>query len=689
MKVSTFCSGIGSPEQALKNLGVEHENVFACEIDKYARMAYLSNHTPKTIYEDMTSIDMSLPEMYSDLNISGIPCQSFSIAGKRKGELDPRGTLFYNFYEWVKLQQPKYFIIENVKGLLSADGGRIFTKWIDLLSQTVNYQYVMTHEDSLMYNVHYQVLNTKDYGLPQNRERVFIVGIRNDLPNNFRFPLGFPLKLRLKDILETEVDEKYYLSEKMINNLITYKEREREREKGNGFTSKFHDAEKDVMSALKNGGGGCDDLVKIIGNVFPSEHESGNIYDKDGIMSTVKENHGTPGFIEQKGYINQDTQASQVYGTDGVSPSVNAGTHGYAQGYIEEPGVLNFGRNEKAKKIRKENNKKGKDTNPFSEKEVTNINTNNSNTITTNHKDNLIVEPQIIAIRGRGDNNQQQLELNNDGISNSLTTVQKDNLLMVNNINQTCSKRLNETSKEINQFLKENKNGLTINKISKEIGVPKSQVEHYFRVDNSRSIPSPEIWIKLKSLLKFNDQFDKQVTEIYEKGIEYESANRVYNENGISPTIDSSGNGKMIELNEPVVHNMQPRSPNRPSAKRGGSGHLTRKDGITYAIDTGQTNAIETTIGDYRNDEGYIERERGISPTIMASKCSENELSMMPPIVNRIRRLTPKECFRLQGFSDEFFENCAKVNSDTQLYKRAGNSISEPVIRAILKNLLF
>ena len=209
LKISSFCSGIGSPEVAMKNLGIEHEVVLSAEIDKYARQTYLANHDTKKMINDMTIPDYEGEEWYSDINISGLPCQAFSLAGKRLGELDPRGLLFFDFYRYVKNQKPKYFIIENVKGLLSDNDGNTFQNWINLLGQSVNGdQFMFPHEDSLMYNLHWQVLNTKDYGLPQNRERVFLVGIRSDLPNTFVFPKGVPLKLRLKDILESPEDIK-------------------------------------------------------------------------------------------------------------------------------------------------------------------------------------------------------------------------------------------------------------------------------------------------------------------------------------------------------------------------------------------------------------------------------------------------------------------------------------------------
>ena len=213
--ISSMCTGIGSFEMAMRNLKIPHISRFAIEIDKYAKQTFLANFETETMYDDMTTYDYIGDKWYSDLLVAGVPCQSFSLAGKRLGELDARGLLFYDFYRYVKNQQPKYFIIENVKGLLSMDKGNVFNNWKALLGQSENgNMFLHTHEDSLMYNLHWKVLNTKNFGLPQNRERVFLIGIRKDLPNDFVFPKEIPLELRLKDLLEDEVDEKYYLSEK-------------------------------------------------------------------------------------------------------------------------------------------------------------------------------------------------------------------------------------------------------------------------------------------------------------------------------------------------------------------------------------------------------------------------------------------------------------------------------------------
>ncbi len=219
MKVGTFFTGVGSPEQALKNLKINHSIEFGCDIDKFAKQTYLKNFSCKNFYEDITKLNMNNLS-YVDLLVFGFPCQAFSMAGKRRGFDDTRGTLFYNALRYLKEHRPRYFIAENVKGLLSHDLGKTFQTIIDCLAKTINYQYSIMPFDNLGYHIHYKVLNTKDFGIPQNRERIFIVGIRDDSDNNFRFPKKINLNTKLKDLLENKVDFKYYLSENQQKRLL-------------------------------------------------------------------------------------------------------------------------------------------------------------------------------------------------------------------------------------------------------------------------------------------------------------------------------------------------------------------------------------------------------------------------------------------------------------------------------------
>ena len=220
LKVGSDFSGVGAFDQALKRIGINYKTIFACDMDKYARQTYIENYGEPKYYPENV-YNREIPKESIDIYMTSPPCQAFSIAGKRKGESEKRGVLFYNSHEFILKNKPRYFIFENVKGLLSDDNGRTFQRWIDYLSKSVNGQPVIfPHEESANYHVYYQVLNSKDYGVPQNRERIFIIGIRDDADNNFTFPPKEHLTKRLKDILEDDVDKKYFLSDAAIKSII-------------------------------------------------------------------------------------------------------------------------------------------------------------------------------------------------------------------------------------------------------------------------------------------------------------------------------------------------------------------------------------------------------------------------------------------------------------------------------------
>lgn len=261
IKVGSDFSGVGAFNQALMRLGIKYKEVFACDMDKYARQTFIHNYGEPEYYP--TDVyDREIPSEPLDIYMTSPPCQAFSLAGKRLGKDDKRGILFFNSYEFIQQNKPRYFIFENVKGLLSDDGGRTFQEWTNMLGgKSVNGNPVLfPYEESVPYHIYWKVLNAKHHGVPQNRERVFIIGVRDDSDNTFRWPIDEHLTKRLKDVLEDDCDKKYFLSENNIEKLIQYDIRQKE--KGNGFGAKFHD-EDGTMSALKVGGSGCDDLVKI------------------------------------------------------------------------------------------------------------------------------------------------------------------------------------------------------------------------------------------------------------------------------------------------------------------------------------------------------------------------------------------------------------------------------------------
>lgn len=305
IKIGTDCSGIGSPEQALKNLGINFETEFACEIDKYARQTYLANHECKVMYEDLTKRD-NQKTPYVDLYIAGFPCQAFSYAGKREGFNDVRGTIFFYCADYIAKQKPKYFILENVKGLVSHDNGRTFDTILNVLGSTRNNQMqIPFYEDHLNYKLYYQVLNTKDYGLPQNRERIFIIGISEDIQQDFLFPKPEKLELKLKDLLEEEVDSKYNLSERAISTIT------RQSEKDNGF--KF-EVDRDIAKALRTDihkNGTEDNYIKVhslfprSGN--PKQGGTGHLSKQDGTTYALQCSQSCDNAIEQNNKIRRLT----------------------------------------------------------------------------------------------------------------------------------------------------------------------------------------------------------------------------------------------------------------------------------------------------------------------------------------------------------------------------------------------
>ena len=210
IKVLELFAGIGACSKALERLGIEHEIVDAVEIDKYAVKSFNAIHNTNFEPQDICNWDKNIEV---DLIMHGSPCQDFSLAGKQAGGDEGSGTrssLMYETIRIVKKLKPKYVIWENVKNLLSKKHRHNFDAYLETMEQ-------------LGYTNYYQVLNAKDYGIPQNRERVFTISIKKDINKVFTFPHKQELKLKLKDMLEDEVDEKYYLSDVAINKIKRHK----------------------------------------------------------------------------------------------------------------------------------------------------------------------------------------------------------------------------------------------------------------------------------------------------------------------------------------------------------------------------------------------------------------------------------------------------------------------------------
>ena len=201
LRVFESFSGYGSQSIALRNLGIEYEVVAISEIDKYAIKAYEAIHGPTNNLGDICKINPSdIPD--HDLFTYSFPCQDLSVAGKQAGlGKGTRSGLLYECEKVIEAKKPKYLLLENVKNLVGKKFKAQFDEWLDYL-------------ESLGYTNYWKVLNAKDYGVPQNRERVFVVSILGD-HKPYKFADKTPLDKCIADILEDEVDEKYYLSKKV------------------------------------------------------------------------------------------------------------------------------------------------------------------------------------------------------------------------------------------------------------------------------------------------------------------------------------------------------------------------------------------------------------------------------------------------------------------------------------------
>lgn len=267
LKLLELFGGIGACSRALDHLGIDYELVDYVEIDKYACKSFNAIHGTDFKPQDVKEWDKKVEV---DLIMHGSPCQDFSIAGKGKGGNEGSGTRSSLMYETVRIVsslKPKYVLWENVKNLLSEKHRYNFDMYLDKMEE-------------LGYRNYYQVLNAKDYGVPQNRERVFTVSIRKDIQEEYKMPEPKPLELRLKDILENQADEKYYVSDKLLTYFL--ENSKTQTRKGNNWKFKPQD------------GNGI--TVKQIGNLTQNANrenpQRGRLYDQSGVSPTLNSMRG-------------------------------------------------------------------------------------------------------------------------------------------------------------------------------------------------------------------------------------------------------------------------------------------------------------------------------------------------------------------------------------------------------------
>ena len=372
LKVLELFGGIGACSKALERLGIDYEIADYVEIDKYAVKSFNAIHGTSFEPQDVCKWTKDIEV---DLIMHGSPCQDFSLAGLQAGGDEGSGTRSSLMYETIRIVEklkPKYVIWENVKNVISKKHKHNYDNYCNKMTE-------------LGYTNYGQVLNAKDYGIPQNRERVFTISIRKDLNQTFQFPAKQELKLRLKDMLEENVDEKCYLSDKMIEYIsatgtanfrnpdskinldiarpLTTDQNKRagttnylckelpdnynlkiknatklgylEAEEGDGIDissrMQYHrgNVQKQTSQTISTMGGNNVGVV-VLGNYSPSNYESSRIVDNDYIAPTVKENHGTVTAIVE----NQP----KVIGDIGEKKS-NNGTQWYQQDRIYDNNV--------------------------------------------------------------------------------------------------------------------------------------------------------------------------------------------------------------------------------------------------------------------------------------------------------------------------------------------------------------
>ena len=304
-------AGIGGIRIAFESLG--GECVFSSEWDKYCQLTYQANFGEVPAGDIRKIIASEIPD--HDVLTAGFPCQAFSIAGKRGGFDDTRGTLFFEVARIIKEKQPKIVFLENVKGLMSHDRGKTLATIVNVLRNDLGY-FVPEPE----------IVNAKGFGVPQNRERIIIVGFRGDFGvNDFRYPTPTNPEVTIKDIMETKpVSSKYYLSDTYLNSLREHKKRHES--KGNGFGYEIRSV-NDIANALVVGGMGKErNLIidKRLKDFTPVTKIKGKVNPEYVRRLTPRECAGLQGFPANFKIPVSDAQAYKQFGNSVAIPAIKA-----------------------------------------------------------------------------------------------------------------------------------------------------------------------------------------------------------------------------------------------------------------------------------------------------------------------------------------------------------------------------
>lgn len=569
--------------------------------------------------------DCSWPINFEDPKTNNIcpNCGNIDIKSTRSGLLGQVQRLLTVSYEEGTL--PRYLLLENVKNLVGKKFKPQFDAWINWL-------------DLIGYNTYYQVSNGKHYGVPQNRERIFAISIRKDVDvEGFIFPETIPLTTRLKDVLEKNVDEKYYLPDDRIEKILnsTFMQEKKRIQTTDICDTLLARDYKDPKCVP------VEELNPIrLGGLYDGEngrHQAGAIWDKDAISPTLDTMQGgnrQPYIVDEikvvGNYMPSNHDASRVVDIDGIAPTVKE----------------------------------------------------NHGTVTA------IAEPFIVASRGRNPENpsdrtvgaptEQRLEPNFSGCSNTLTSVGKDNYV--------CE-----------PVIIQNPHGFNKGQVREDCPAITSS---YFQENNYVAEPQNEknLWTETQKKMITEDgnvkrYINSDVVDEFSVGDcadisfpnGYNKANRVFD--GYSPAINGTTTQSSFIVKEPIVYDDYN---SRISADQDAINTLTCNCGAS--AERNGVKIIEPVIVEdfYQSREPRVYTEA--SPTIRSErvglKAADGEFEeLVEKIKWRIRKLTSKECWRLMNFTDEDVDRASSFVSASSLYKQAGNSIIVGVLIAIMSSL--
>ncbi len=631
VKLIDLCSGIGGFHLGLKQAGFEAEEEYYSEIDKNAEKIYKRHFRNAISLGNIKTIDPTRFIFRRNNNFfitGGFPCQSFSMAGKRFGFNDTRGTIFFDIIRIAKHVRPKYMLLENVKGLVNHDEGRTFKRIIRTLAELRIFE-----------TIEWFVFNSKNHGVAQNRERIFIFCSRGGSEGQVLLE-----RERNKEV-NTQKSRKIIVADTNIGG------QRGEVLSSEGISSCLTATDyKQPKQIAPN-----KSEIIVVGNNTRSGHNSANVYSKEGISSTLALSHPTQIALEHiepqqvtnfQGKPLSNALRSGGRGTytdkhnwDTIIIAGTLRTHKDGEGFRElKEGICptipararEDGSGQPVIQIKSANTEGFENA---SEGDSINLTAINSKTRRGRVGKNMVHTLDTKCEQGIVEKIETPSLTSNQGES-------KLDLLGV--IKKDCTKRLYDTPKEINEFLKNHKKGKTISEIAKHLDLNKSQVEHYFRTDKHRAIPNKEIWNKLKAFLDLPSDYDKLVLSEYEKIIEYEQTNRVYNSSGLSPTVNATC--------EPTIA-IPVLTPDRAEKRQNGRRFKT-------------------------NDEPSFTLTAQDKHGVYNGKT--------------IRRITPLECERLQGFPDDWTRRDCDNNEvpDTTRYKALGNAVTVNVIEYIGRNII-